>query len=141
MMNHLTIYVGKNVEKLKFHMGNSEPRVGAGHVYLNAVRDTPRANPYPDVHDSVFCESLAQEMGYTLPHWNMHISTHRHAFLDLVGELLRKGLLFHEDVSVILLNEDNHPFSCCGYDTEGYLTDGWVAGFLGSSGDEWRKFK
>ena len=140
-MKNLTIYVGKNVETLKFHTGGSIPRIESGEVFINMVEDTARNCPYGDRSDSVFCEEIIVDMKYTLPHWNMHISTHKACILNMVGDLIEYRVLEQESVRIILLDEDNKPISECGYTEDGYLSDGWYARFMSATGDEWKKFK
>lgn len=140
-MKSLTIYVGKNVNQLRFQQGGGEPRIEGGKVYIDTVEDTYRECPYSDLHDSSFCESIVQDMSISLPHWNMHISTHKACLLNMVGDLIDNGILEHESVKIILLDEDNNPVSECGYTEDGYLYEGWYAGFMSSTGEEWKKFK
>lgn len=140
-MKNLTIYVGKNVNQLRFQQGGGEPRIEDGKVYINAVEDTYRACPYSDLHDSSFCESIVRDMSLCLPHWNMHISTHKACLMNLVGDLVENGKLAHDSVKIILLDEENNPVSECGYTEDGYLSEGWYAGFMDSTGDEWKNFK
>ena len=140
-MKNLTIYVGKNVETLKFHTGSSIPRIESGEVFIHMIEDTARNCPYGDRSDSVFSEEIIVDMKYTLPHWNMHISTHKACLFNLVGDLIENGAIEPEGVKVILLDEDNKPVSECGYTEDGYLTEGWIAGFMNSTGDEWKKLK
>lgn len=140
-MKNLTIYVGKNVETLKFHNGGGTPRIESGEVFIHMVDDTARNCPYGDRSDAVFCEEIIIDMRYTLPCWNMHISTHKDCMLNMVGDLIDNGILEHDSVKIILLDEDNKPISECGYTEDGYLSEGWYAGFMSSTGEEWKKFK
>ena len=140
-MKNLTIYVGKNVEKLKFHNGGGTPRIENGEVFIHMVDDTARSCPYVDQSDAVFCEEMIVDMKYTLPHWNMHISTHKACLLNMIGDLIDNSILENDSVKIILLDEANKPMSECGYTEDGYLSEGWYAGFMGSTGEEWKKFK
>lgn len=140
-MKKITIYVGKYVNELRFHQGGGAPRIEEGEVFIHAVEDTYRACPYNDLHDSAFCESMVQDMSICLPIWNMHISTHKACLMNLIGDLIDNGKLEHDSVKIILLDEENKPVSECGYTEDGYLSEGWYAGFMDSTGDEWKKFK
>lgn len=140
-MKNLTIYVGKNVNDLKFAQVSSPSRVENGKVFMHMTKDTFRECPYGDQHDSTFCEMMVHDLVCTLPLWNMHISTHKACLLNLIGDLIDNGKLSHDSVKIILLDEENKQVSECGYTEDGYLSEGWYAGFMDSTGEEWKKFK
>ena len=140
-MKNLTIYVGQNVNSLKFTQGGRTKGLINGVLFMHMTEDTFRECPYGDQHDSTFCEMMVQDLSYTLPLWNMHISTHKACLMNLIGDLIDNGILDHESVKIILLDEENKQVSECGYTEDGYLSEGWYAGFMDSTGNEWKKFK
>lgn len=140
-MKNLTIYVGKNVNELRFIQGTCPHHIENGEVFIHMTEDTFRECPYGDQHDATFCETMVHDLSYTLPIWNMHISTHKACLMNLIGDLIDNGILDHESVKIILLDEQNNKVSECGYTEDGYLSEGWYAGFMDSTGEEWKKFK
>lgn len=140
-MKNLTIYVGKNVNSLKFTQGGRTKGLINGELFMHMTEDTFRECPYGDQHDATFCETMVHDLSYTLPIWNMHISTHKACLMNLIGDLIDNGILDHESVKIILLDEQNNKVSECGYTEDGYLSEGWYAGFMDSTGEEWKKFK
>lgn len=140
-MKNVTVYVGYNVHDLTFTHGGGEPRIEGGVVYINAVADTSRMCPYSELHDSSLCENLAKDMRLCLPVWNMHISTQRRCVLNLLGDLVDNGILAHDSIRIVLLDKFNNKISESSYTEDGYLSEGWYAGFMDASGNEWKEMK
>ncbi len=141
-MTTINVYTGKRVQLLQFQAGGGKPGFTPNKVILPLVTDTYRNIPEAGLHSSVFAEDMLRDLEMCYGHWNMHISTHSSDLINILGGLIDLGHIKHEDVKVFLLADDNSCIiSTAGFDSEGYLTDGWHAGFLDFDNNILKTFK
>lgn len=141
-MTTINIYTGKNVQLLQFQQTNQTPGFTDNKVNISMVNDTYRVIPEAGIHPSVFAERMLRDMERVVGDWNMHISTHSDVMINILGGLIDAGHINHEDVKIFLLSDDNsHIIGTSGFDSEGYLDNGWYCGFLDWDCDILKTFK
>ncbi len=141
-MTTINVYLGKNVQLLKFQNGGGVEGFTPNKVTLSLSQDTARVIPEACLHDSVFAENLVRDIEHCLGVWNMHISTHSQTVINIIGDLIDNGQIDHKIVKIFLLNDHNDIIIReVGFTKDGYLGEGWIAGFLDYAYDVTKTFK
>ena len=134
-MNKLTILVGENISNLHFQNGGSMQEglvVSPDAVkWVHFTESTSRSCPEDKKHPKVYQSWLKQEIEYVLSSWNLIVSTNSMHTINIVAGMVRDGDIPNSAVEIICLSDDNRKVLwTCGIDSEGYLDENWVVGFL-----------
>lgn len=128
-MNKINIYVGLNVQSLKFECGGGPMGFKDG-VVRHSVDATSRHLIESGLHPKKIAEKVSKEIEYCRDAWDLHISTHSEVPINLVGHMIHEGKVNAEDVNIFVLSEDNSTIEFHStYHPEGYLVN-WPYGFM-----------
>lgn len=128
-MSKINIYVGLNVQSLKFECGGGAVGFKDG-VVRHSVDATSRPLIEAGLHPKKIAEKVAKEIEYCNNAWDLNISTHSEVPINLVGHMIHEGKVNAEDVNVFVLSEDNSIIEFHStYHSKGYLIN-WPYGFL-----------
>lgn len=129
-MSKVTLYVGKYVDQIKFQQGGGPYGINEGEVIINPVNETYRILPETGKHSSVFAKEFAEDVVRCQGLWDLHVSTHSHVLISVLGSMIDIGLLSKDNVQIVMMNEDNSIVEITGFDDNGYLLEEWIPGFM-----------
>lgn len=135
-MKKVTILVGENIASLSFQQGGYARmglvvENGCPSKWVYSSESTSRKCPEDSKHPRVYQQLLIKDIEYCLPYWSYIVSTNTMHTINIISDLVRKGVLSGSDVDIVGLNKDNDEIIfTAGLDSEGYLTDDWHIGFL-----------
>lgn len=134
-MNKITILLGENISDLRFQQGGSMQEglvVGFEDVkYVHFADSTSRVCPENNKHPKVYQKWLKKEIEYVISSWSLILTTNSMHTINIVADMVRKREVSSEEVEIICLSEDNRKILwSCGVDSDGYLDQNWVVGFL-----------
>lgn len=134
-MSKISLYVGLNIQNLKFQCGGGPQGFeGSQHIEKGVVHysadGTHRHLIEQGLHPQKVAERVLENIKYCQKTWDLHISTHSDVPLNLIGHLIHSGVVKAEDVRVFVMSEDNQSVqSESTYDPKGFLVN-WPYGFL-----------
>jgi hypothetical protein len=121
-MKKIFIYIGENIQDLKFSCGgelgfdNGVVRYSVDAIHRHLIEER--------LHPRKVADKVAEELRYCQPHWDLHISTHSDIPLNLIGLLVHDGLIDPSLVTIYGLSPDNKQVEFIStYEAEGYLKD------------------
>lgn len=122
-MKKIFIYIGENIQDLKFECGGGELGFHDG-VVRYFIDATHRHLIESNLHPRKVADRVASEIRYCQPHWDLHISTHSDIPLNLIGHLIHENLIDPSQVIIYGLSPDNkHVEFTSTYEPEGFLKD------------------
>jgi hypothetical protein len=134
-MSKINLYVGLNVQNLKFQCGGGPQGFeGSQHIEKGVVHysadGTHRHLIEQGLHPQKIAEKVLSDIQHCAKNWDLHISTHSDVPLNLVGYLINAGDVKAEDVRVFVMSDDNQDIQFeSTYDVRGFLVN-WPYGFL-----------
>jgi hypothetical protein len=128
-LNKISVYIGLNVNKLKFQQGGAPVGFDNGLVTYG-VMATHRHLPESGLHPRIYAGKLRKDIHYCAGNFDLNISTNTMDTFNILGQMIENGELKSEQVSIFVLTEDNQSIKqvAC-YDEEGYLVN-WPIGFF-----------
>jgi hypothetical protein len=128
-MTAIKVYLGLNVQNLDFQCGGGPVGFKNGEVTYS-VDATHRHLIEANLHPKSIALEVRKEVKYCYGRFDLHISTHSEVVVNVLAFLIREGVVNREDVSVIILNENNSAITHNSYfNEEGYLVN-WPFGFF-----------
>lgn len=128
-MHAINIYVGLNVQDLKFECGGGELGFEPG-IVRHYVAATSRPLIESKLHPQKIAQKVVDEINYCTKHWDLHISTHSDIPLNVIGLMINMKKIDASLVKVFILSDDNSQISQVStYNPDGYL-ENWPYGFM-----------
>lgn len=133
-MSKINIYVGLNIQDLKFQCGAPEMFEGTEYIAKGVVHytadGTHRHLIEAGLHPQKIAERVVSEVNYCYGSWDLHISTHSDVPLNVLGLMLHHNVVKAEDLQVFVMSDDNQSVSVKSvYDEKGFLVN-WPYGFM-----------
>lgn len=128
-MSKINLYVGMNIQDLKFQCGGGPALIKDGMVRY-AIGGTHRHLIEQGLHPQKIAEKVLRDIQHCAESWDLNISTHSDVPLNLIGYLIHSGDVKAEDVRVFVMSDDNQDIQFeSTYDQKGFLVN-WPYGFL-----------
>ncbi len=113
-MTAIKVYLGLNVQNLNFQCGGGPVGFKNGQVTYS-VDATHRKLIEESLHPKSIAQKVRKEIKYCYGHFNLHITTHSEVVVNVIAFLIHEGVVKKEDVSIIVLNEDNSEITHTSY--------------------------
>ncbi len=128
-MKKINIYVGLNVQNLKFECGGGPVGFEPGIVRYSSEQ-THRALPENGLHPTKAVEAFIDHVNYCKDNFDLNVSTHSESIVNSLGLMIHSGKVSVEQVNVFVLSEDNQKIEHHStFDPKGFLVN-WPYGFF-----------
>lgn len=127
----IQVYVGENVENLKFSCGGGVVGFDRGKV-IYSTDSTHRSLPESSLHPRRYQAKLKREIEHCLfIGVNLIFNTHSRDTFRILSELILNNKISHEQIEIFVLNEDNTNIDkIIRFTKEGFLDENWPYGFF-----------